>query len=389
MLRHGIAVGRCLCSGPRQWSRGEQALRRLLLRKRAEFNAKNGLTGSGSGKRANMKGHAGKQINAWRQFFLTMAAIAALGVLVFAGSLTALVLAQAPTAQSPAIPQWQIDAGGKMVFDVASVKQNKSGLPPAGDPPRSNFPLDAGDAYSANGGLFQATNSSLPSYLDFAYKLPPTYVLDQLPKWTYGPAAEHFDIEARAQGNPTKDQMRLMMQSLLADRFKLAVHLETRQGPVYALGLVKSGKTGPQISPHSDDQTCATLKPTDSAHPATDSAGHLPFCGVIATQLASGHLHVSARGISMANIASNLLQLGHLDRVVLDQTGLKGNLDFSFGFVPEVSAAFRAARPDFQPDPAGPTFMEALEEQLGLKLVPQTGPIGVLVIDHLEQPSPN
>ena len=64
--------------------------------------------------------------------------------------------------------------------------------------------------------------------------------------------SEFFDIEAQAQGNPTKDQMRLMMQSLLAERFKLAVHFETREASVFVLTLVKQGKAGPRLRPHSE-----------------------------------------------------------------------------------------------------------------------------------------
>jgi hypothetical protein len=81
-------------------------------------------------------------------------------------------------------------------------------------------------------------------YIAFACKLPPNdeqtrAMLAHLPKWFGG----FFEIDARAKGNPSKDQMRLMMQSLLADRFKLAVHFETKEEPVYALTLVKPGKT--------------------------------------------------------------------------------------------------------------------------------------------------
>ena len=70
-------------------------------------------------------------------------------------------------------------------------------------------------------------------------------------------------------GNPTKDQMRLMMQSLLADRFKLAIHTETKQGPVFALLLMKPGKTGPQLQPFADDGSCSATNPTPSTTPAT------------------------------------------------------------------------------------------------------------------------
>ncbi len=141
-----------------------------------------------------------------------------------------------------------------MAFDVASVKEDKSDANP-----HANFPLTFADDHPSTGGLFAVVNFRLGSYIGFAYKLTPSQqqlVRAQLPKWA---TMESFDIEAKAQGNPTKDQMRLMMQSLLADRLKLAVHHETRQLPVFALVLVKPGKTGPQLRPHIDDPPCGAF----------------------------------------------------------------------------------------------------------------------------------
>jgi hypothetical protein len=125
---------------------------------------------------------------------------------------------------------WQTAAGGKMAFDVASVRQNSIG-PDYGM--NSNFPLGPGDVYAANGGQFRATNFSLLAYIEFAYKIDGNqdqFLVSQPPKWVL---TSHFDIQAKAQGNPTKDQMRLMMQTLLADHFKLAVHYE-KAGPIAA-----------------------------------------------------------------------------------------------------------------------------------------------------------
>ena len=149
---------------------------------------------------------------------------------------TALMAIGVTTAQSPGVPDWQTAAGGKMAFEVASVKPAKGFRPP-------NFPLDSGDAKTP-GGRFSVT-FPLVSYVAFAYKLMPAQISTQLPKSF---PMDSFDIEARAPGNPTKDQMRLMMQSLLADRFKLRIHFETHEGPVYALTLVRPGHTGPKLS---------------------------------------------------------------------------------------------------------------------------------------------
>lgn len=101
----------------------------------------------------------------WKKFFVATAAIAALSVPVVTLALTARLQAQAPATQPPT-PQWQIDAGGKMAFDVASVKPDKSDAPA-----NSNFPLGPGDGYAPNGGLFAASNQPLIDYITFAYKL--------------------------------------------------------------------------------------------------------------------------------------------------------------------------------------------------------------------------
>ena len=92
-------------------------------------------------------------------------------------------------------------------------------------------------------------------------------------------------IEARAQGNPTKDQMRLMMQSLLADRFRLITHIEKQTKPVFHLVMAKAGKTGPQLQAHSENESCSTAstpQPPDAAPPASASA---PFLVALQEQL--------------------------------------------------------------------------------------------------------
>jgi uncharacterized protein (TIGR03435 family) len=140
-------------------------------------------------------------------------------------------------------PSFATIGGAQLAFEVASIKPNKSDAPP-----HSNFPLNAGSMYTANGGLFSATNFPLVTYIFFAYNIVGNqahFLAPQLPGWVM---SERFDIQARAAGDPTKDQMRLMVRTLLADRFKLAVHTEMREAHVFAFVLAKPGKTGPQLS---------------------------------------------------------------------------------------------------------------------------------------------
>jgi uncharacterized protein (TIGR03435 family) len=323
-----------------------------------------------------------------RNLTLSTVGIMALAVSVLADLKTAPRLRAQTPAQSPAVPQWQTDAGGKMAFDVASVKQNKTG-----EPPHSNIALTFIDDHRDTGGLFAVTDFPLMSYLGFAYKLTFGQRLSlqsQLPKWA---TTDRFDIEARAPGsNPTKDQFRLMVQSLLADRFKLAVHTETRQLPVFALVLSNAGKTGPQLQRHSDESPCYSgPMPGALGRPAANPAEGAKELAAMCEQLvglpaSAGHLHDISRNVTMAQIAGFLVAVGNLDREVLDRTGFSGRFDFSLDFVPDLNGA---PPPDAQPEQTGPTFIEALREQLGLKLEATTGPVDVLVIDHIEEPSPN
>ena len=103
-----------------------------------------------------------------------------------------------------------------MSFEVASVRKDLSGkyVPP-------HFSIDSDDDYKPTAGLFTAV-LPLTSYINFAYKLDQLHpMLSNLPNWV---STDHFEVRARVTGNPTKDQLRQMMQSLLADRFKLVIH---------------------------------------------------------------------------------------------------------------------------------------------------------------------
>jgi uncharacterized protein (TIGR03435 family) len=176
------------------------------------------------------------------------------------------------------------------------------------------------------------------------------------------------------------------MQAVLADRFKLAAHYETRQVPVYALILGKPGETGPRLRPHTDDPPCsAPVAASDGrAHFPEIVPGGLPAdCGSIEA-LPSSRLGEGARKISMSLLASYLPQAGNLDRPVLDQTGLTGTYDFTFEHMPQ-----RVNRTNPRGEKPLPGFGQDLNLQLGLRLEPQTGPIEAFVLDHVERPAEN
>src|SRR5579864_1901346 len=164
-----------------------------------------------------------------------------------------------------------------LTFDVASVKPNHADPRTAS----SNFPLGPGDVYLPNGGYFNATNFPLTLYILFAYKLQGNqvqYLTPQLPAWV---SSERFDIQARASANPSKDDMRMMMRALLADRFKLAMHTEKRDVPVLAFVLAKPGTLGPKLRAHPADSSCPTTPSSAAAPGQTIDGGYPTLCNGI------------------------------------------------------------------------------------------------------------
>lgn len=327
--------------------------------------------------------------------------VAILSVILFVGGETPKLAAQSVPGQSPdgqatpaqESPTQRLSAQTeRLEFDVASIRQNKSGAAPY-----SNFSISSGTMYGPTGGIFSSTNRPLVDYIVFAYKMTSSQrqdLISQLPTWAL---SEGFDIQAKSENHdPTKDQMRLMMQSLLADRFKLVVHTETRRVSVFALVLVKPGMSGPQLKPHPVDKSCPAADPTvlaldPTSAPLTKLVGAWPMsCGGVnrdRSTVSPGLIRAGARNVSMESLANSMNALGNLNRPVVDQTGLTGNFDFVLEFAPEIAIGENPG--NSQSDPGGPTFGEALKEQLGLKLDSQKGTVDYIHIDHVERPTAN
>lgn len=304
-------------------------------------------------------------------------AVAALALAVMLGMVhEPAILAQSPDAD------WQAAAGGRMAFEVASVRIDKG-------PFRSpNFPLDTGDAFTP-GNRFSA-DFPLLTYIHFAYKVNISqqqreFILAHWPKWI---DSDRYAIEARAAGPVGKDQMRLMMQTLLADRFRLAVHFETQETAVMALRLVKPGKTGPKLLPHSAGPPCQDLGAPAPQSRAGDSKQPFPARCYVQDLNMDGHqLRAGSRNTTLDELAGALSGLGRLDRPVVNQTGLSGRIDYDMAWSPEPGPVLTPQTN--QPPDQGPTFLEALREQLGLKLEAARAPLRVLVIDRIERPGEN
>lgn len=219
--------------------------------------------------------------------------------------------------------------------------------------------------YSA-GGRLTATAVTVASLLRIAYRVQP-YQLVGAPAWI---STRRFDIAAKVEDSPAPSQQ-VLLRALLKDRFELAVHNETRELPVFALTVARSdGKLGPGLSKSAFD--CAAYFAGPHGPPVP---GRTPQC---ATRIGPGAL--SGKAISMAQLAASLAPF--VSRFTVDHTGLAGGFDVELTWVPDGPTA--AA-----PDSPGPSIFTALQEQLGLKLVSEKGPVAVLVVDHLEGPSAN
>jgi bla regulator protein blaR1 len=348
-----------------------------------------GVMGSDLKKRIEhiMQNRLGERLGTGKKVLLLAAGVAAIALPIAEGVLAMPGLRAQADAQTLS-ETFEANAG-KMAFDVASVKLNKSH-----DRPTANIGMTLDDTYVPTGGLLSVTGATLMAYLRFAYKT--NMIPAGLPDWG---RTERFDIQARAQGNPTKDQFRLMLQSLLANRFKLAVHYETKPTPIYALVLAKPGKKGPQL--RRDDEPCTTtaqdIQALNAAPPlpqpasSPEAAAQEPpiACGTLMPVPASaaGRMQIAGSKVPIALLARSATNpASGVDRLVIDRTGLNGTFDIRFEWAPRLNGP---APRNFEPDPTGPTFFQALEDQLGLKLVPQTEPVDVLIIDHVERPSEN
>jgi uncharacterized protein (TIGR03435 family) len=260
-------------------------------------------------------------------------------------------------------------AQSKPRFDVASVKPTAGGQVRVGD----KIWTTAGLNFKP-GGAFEAVNVTLGSIIRFAYGLRDFQTVGA-PEWV---DTERFDIQARGpQGAPDSDNP-LRLQSLLAERFALNVHRETRDRPSYALVLARAdGSLGPRLR-RSQVPSASGLGNGQCAPPGPPGPFNLRLCGV-----------------TMAQLADRYLQM-YMDRTVIDRSGLAGGFDLVLHFenrmIPGVGLGGglppspQAAEP---PAPDAVSIFTALEEQLGLKLEPQTGPAEVLVIDHVERPTAN
>jgi uncharacterized protein (TIGR03435 family) len=237
-------------------------------------------------------------------------------------------------------------------FEVATIKPNVSGA-------RNRM-------IRPSPGRLSVFNMTLKDLVRYAYQVP-DFQVSGGPGWIN---SDQYDIEAKAEGNPNENHMKLMLRALLQDRFQLALRHETKELPVYELTVAKGGVKLQPLKPGD----CIVF---DRDHPPAPGQKPSDFCG----NLSNGRGTFDATSASMAEIATMFsYQLG---RPVVDKTGVAGQFPVHLKFSPDEVAAGTPA-----PD-TGPSIFTAVQEQLGLKLESAKGPVEVLVIDSVEKPSEN
>jgi bla regulator protein blaR1 len=256
---------------------------------------------------------------------------------VAAIALTAL----AAIAQTPTMPK---------AFDVAAIKPNSS----SDNRVMLNMP---------GGGRFIATGVNTRLLIQQAYNVR-DFQISGGPGWM---ATDRWDINAQAEGMPDRmppGALAPMLQSLLEDRFQLKAHRETKEMSIYAIQIAKGG---PKIKENS---------------------------GEPGPRIGMGRGHLSVKKGTLQMLATQLSN--QTGRVVVDQTGLKGDYDFELDWTPDLGQGGGPFGPFPEgpgapppPNPNGPTLFTAIQEQLGLRLESTKGPVETIVIDRIEKPSDN
>jgi uncharacterized protein (TIGR03435 family) len=235
-------------------------------------------------------------------------------------------------------------------FDVATIKPNDSGA-------------TSMQGLTMNGRNFATRNSSLADLIGFAYEVQMKQIIGG-PDWL---EKDRYDIAAvpDQEGAPNVQQLRLMVQKLLASRFNLKFHHEQRELSAYVLTV---GKNGQKLNP-------------------TQLKGSLPGMGMRPGPTGLTMVMANAR---LADFTS-FLQMLVLDRPVVDRTGITGRFDYNVTFTPDDSEfnGHPPKLPQTETSDSAPNLFAAIQEQLGLKLDAQKTSVDVIAIDHVDKPSAN
>jgi uncharacterized protein (TIGR03435 family) len=268
--------------------------------------------------------------------------------------ITIVLFSGSGTAQAPSAP----GAPDRPTFEVAIIKPNKSG--------DARSRTDA-----APNGRVMATNVPLYDLVRTAFLLQPQEMVmgDRAPAWI---TTDRWDIEAKAAGEPSPQQMRAMLRNLLIDRFKLVTRRDVRTMSAYALVFARNDR---QLGPQLRRSTLDCEAQVAAARVPGTTPGTIQQCGG-----RSGRGSITTWGVPLSDLAKSLSPAA--GRYVFDATGLTDPFDVSLKWAPDPEPG--AAAPS-----DGTSLFTAIQEQLGLRLEPRQAPVDVFVIESAEQPTEN
>jgi uncharacterized protein (TIGR03435 family) len=268
-----------------------------------------------------------------------------------------ILAALAIVATGWSIANGQEPKAAPLAFEVTSVKA--ANTPPA----PGEF---AGIRAMPGGQTYIAKFAAVKLMIKLMYKITDSQIVGG-PDWIN---TDRFDVQAKAEKPSSLDDLHIMFQTLLADRFQLKFHRETRTLPAFILTVDKGGSK--MTRNESAEPWDIPIKGAGAAPPTPPT-----FTG---TRVDMEYLRWW--------LGQQLNNFQQVDRPVVDQTGLKGFYDFKLTFAPDLSGR---TGPNGEPPPSfdGPSLFQALKEQLGLKLESSKGPVEVFVIDHVEKPTAN
>jgi uncharacterized protein (TIGR03435 family) len=297
---------------------------------------------------------------------------------ILSGLVVVMVAGNVQSAQTPS-PRATAE------FEVASIKVNVMNVP--WQDTRENCGLNGmGGVSILPGPRVIARRALLSCIIQGAYSLRSYQVLGG-PEWIN---SIHYDIDAKANNSSaTPDQTRLMLQALLRDRFMLEGHPETRDLPVYILGIARGGA---KLRPPKEGGCIKPGIPHEQSMPAPPPPGQAPApmvfpCGSMGGAGSFGGSRMDGGEVPISEFI-RLLSL-QLHRPVIDKTGLKGTFDIHLTYAGTSPLSASLTPGGTTPADSGPTIFDAVQEQLGLKLESSKGPTEVLVIDSVQKPSEN
>jgi uncharacterized protein (TIGR03435 family) len=303
------------------------------------------------------------------------------GAIIFAACSFSSLHGQVPQSEQSAQVETATIAATPLSFEVVSVKPAQPGT----------FPLVP--SFMRNKGMpvlgLQRMTAPVSMLISYAYHMQMSETSDAFrrqPDWV---RSRLYTISFRAEGEPSRDQVREMMRTMLTERFGLRIHEFTRDGTVNRLVMNKPGVLGPNIKPHAEGTDCSTQEDASVGKAPDLSTPPVAHCGFTWYYLPGMVLHVGLTDTTIADAARSIAGIGVSGletRPLVDATGLTGKYDLTLEFSPYTKKSLIDSGEN---DGDTPTLIQALKQQLGMRVENGSGPVRMVIVDHITEPTPD